>query len=557
MPEELGNLIIRISSVGFDEVYQQLERLEGVMSRLGSNSSLDKVSRQLDQMSRYMKDMHGDLAELTLQHEKNTVATTRGAEHAQIAAGKYGGLEKTFKAVSIVAGAFWAAASVPRKFIRSIEQVSAFNLSLTNMSINANVARGTLMTLGAAVEGLGGSKAGLAGTLSGFQASMQGLRMGRGGGGVEEASVLYGLDIRGTSRSGLATPDELLRNVAKLFEKMGDSAAAQADKLDIKRLLGLDDGTFKFANQGVKRFDAEIAKAAEETKKMASAVDASNRVSELRAQKDKEWANAELKMAEAAEPVTKWLQEQSKGLAEQIQNHAKLSAGIKYAVGGLWELGKVAGSVYAAFAAFKFAKNIGSIAGALSSGAGFGGGIAGGIPRGIGGAAGSVGRAAGSAAIGAAGAAGSIGGAIVNALQGGTIMNDTLRLVNIVSAWRQDWKSFSVYMMAKGGAFSANSDYMAAVQGALQIGDSSGIQNILLRAAYNARRMDSNIGSLPVSRNGQVYGSSGNGVSISNIEITVNSNATDAEEVAKAVREELFKQINQSIEDAVNGSKML
>ena len=68
MPEELGNLIIRISSVGFDEVYQQLERLDGVMSRLGSNSSLDKISRQLDQMSRYMKDMHGDLAELTLQH---------------------------------------------------------------------------------------------------------------------------------------------------------------------------------------------------------------------------------------------------------------------------------------------------------------------------------------------------------------------------------------------------------------------------------------------------------------------------------------------------------
>ena len=60
-----------------------------------------------------------------------------------------------------------------------------------------------------------------------------------------------------------------------------------------------------------------------------------------------------------------------------------------------------------------------------------------------------------------------------------------------------------------------------------------------------------------MSRNGQVYRSSGNGVSISNIEITVNSNATDAEEVAKAVREELFKQINQSIEDAVNGSKML
>lgn len=551
MPEELGNLLVRISSVGFDEVYEQLQSLDEVMSKVGSNSAFSTISKQLDQMSRYMKDMHGDLGQLTLGQEKNAKAAESNATAMENSAQKIGALDKVFKSASATAAIFWAVASVPRKFLDSMSQISAFNVSLTNMAISANMSRESLNALGVAVEGFGGTKSGLASAAAGFQSAAQGLRTGRGGGNLVQAASLYGLNIFGSGESGLATQTELFKNIADLFEKMGDSESAMNRKLDLKAMLGLDEGTFRLLNMGTKAYEEELGKSTARQKEMSSAVEASNRITARRKELDLLYADIQLKMLEAGEPFLNWIID----VATWFGNLAKESPGVSLS---LKTLGEVATAAGAAFAGWKILMATMGIGKALSSAGQIAGGIAGGIGNAAGGVAGGIGKSVGG-----------IGASVVD-LVSGTVqrqiqIHSLSVMEQVLDQWHREWLAITVRSNLSGEQVSTSGFYKLLGN---NIDEST--KNLFLRASQNAYEMNSfarevnrdeyrrrNSEARGDHRQNVVDGNGGRSIQISNIDISVSSSSSDAEEVAKAVREELFRQINKSIEDAVYGSKVL
>lgn len=116
---------------------------------------------------------------------------------------------------------------------------------------NTGLAAEKFQALAIAAENYGGSAEGIAGSLQGLNTNLNNMRFGRGGGGVEDAAITYGINLYGAN--GLATADELLMNVAKRFESLN-----QTQQIDLGQRLGLDEGTIRLLQTGVANVQAEL-----------------------------------------------------------------------------------------------------------------------------------------------------------------------------------------------------------------------------------------------------------------------------------------------------------
>ena len=116
---------------------------------------------------------------------------------------------------------------------------------------NTGLAAEKFHALAIAAENYGGSAEGIAGSLQGLNTNLNNMRFGRGGGGVEDAAITYGINLYG--KNGLATADELLMNVAKRFESLNSM-----QQIDLGQRLGLDEGTIRLLQTGVANVQAEL-----------------------------------------------------------------------------------------------------------------------------------------------------------------------------------------------------------------------------------------------------------------------------------------------------------
>lgn len=114
----------------------------------------------------------------------------------------------------------------------------------------ASVAADKLQTLGLAARRYGGTTEGTAGTLENLRNQYQSLRMGQGGGSLEQAAFKYGVGIS-------SDPEKMLENVARRMETLKSDAA----KWDLANTLGIDEGTARLLMQGVTAYRKELERA--------------------------------------------------------------------------------------------------------------------------------------------------------------------------------------------------------------------------------------------------------------------------------------------------------
>lgn len=120
---------------------------------------------------------------------------------------------------------------------------------------NTGMAVEKFQALAIAAENYGGTAEGIAGSMQGLNANLNNMRLGKGGGGVEDAAITYGINLYG--KNGLATADELLMNVAKRFESLN-----QTQQIDLGQRLGLDEGTIRLLQTGVANVQKELERGA-------------------------------------------------------------------------------------------------------------------------------------------------------------------------------------------------------------------------------------------------------------------------------------------------------
>ena len=102
---------------------------------------------------------------------------------------------------------------------------------MSYLAQTTGVAVDKFQALAIAAENYGGSAEGIAGSMQGLNRDLNNMRLGKGGGGVEEAALTYGINIYG--QNGLATADELLMNVAQRFESLDST-----QQVDLGQRLG-------------------------------------------------------------------------------------------------------------------------------------------------------------------------------------------------------------------------------------------------------------------------------------------------------------------------------
>lgn len=177
------------------------------------------------------------------------------------------GAKKTGKAVKVTAENFM---QLTRKVVVAAAPLLALGVVLHQtlnfarqgeellfMAQSANTAAGSFQRLANATRMFGGTPQSTAGILAGLNAQIQNMRFGEGS-AIQEASIRYGFRLHG--ENGLATPEELLENVARRFETLDT-----ASQLDLGRMIGLDEPTIRLLQGGVKSLRQELELAAKYT----------------------------------------------------------------------------------------------------------------------------------------------------------------------------------------------------------------------------------------------------------------------------------------------------
>ena len=119
------------------------------------------------------------------------------------------------------------------------------------MANSAAVAAENFTALAMAAERIGGSRAGMAASLGSLSSSLLGIRRGEEN-GLTQAAMYYGVKFYGPN--GVATPEEMLENIARAME-----GRTIAEQMDMGRMMGLDEGTIRLLQRGVKGLRQEMA----------------------------------------------------------------------------------------------------------------------------------------------------------------------------------------------------------------------------------------------------------------------------------------------------------
>lgn len=477
MTEELANLLIRVSSVGFDEVLKSLRELEQAAKAVSSGGGLVKLQDTLDKIST-------DLDELKDGMSKATNGFTAFGNKAKDAGQKVDqttkALQKNQELMATLAKAyasFWVMFNAPRKFFATLDGIAKFNTQLKSMSVTAQMSRGALMALGQASEVYGGSTQSMAALAARAQRAMQNFRMGKGGGEFEEAAAMYGLDIAGTGEGGLATTGEMVRNIAAALEALPD----EDSKLGLKSLLGLSDADYQVLKQGVKAYDEILKKEKENEERLKEADRHTEEWNRATAELAKEWEILKTQVFVQLAPYIKKIVELVGDIVRRSGEFKGVLAAIYAAAVAIgtaiaaWKFAQAVGAAVKLLGVLKSIKSLGSVGGGIAGGAG------GGSP--IGGGAGVV--AAHPAAIIA-----SVAGAVANVVQNQLQIHSLSVMEQHLAAWHNEWRAFTLYsntgiLDKDGDGYSLSKEAF----GRLLPGFNADVVAMWQVAASNARRM--------------------------------------------------------------------
>lgn len=185
---------------------------------------------------------------------------------------------------------------------------------MSYLAQTTGVAVDKFQALAIAAENYGGSAEGIAGSMQGLNRDLNNMRLGKGGGGVEEAALTYGINIYG--QNGLATADELLMNVAQRFESLDST-----QQVDLGQRLGLDEGTIRLLQTGVANVQKELERGSKFS--LFSAEDVENSRKFQRTLRDVKLGLAQIfgVVARSLLPAFTWLGDKIKPFIDYILQH--------------------------------------------------------------------------------------------------------------------------------------------------------------------------------------------------------------------------------------------
>lgn len=229
-----------------------ISKLEELNRKIASTYALaKKLQDNRDMKAAEAVYKRGD----ALEDERVKLLDTLGAQQKLNKNGFAGGATqgksflKTLGSVTKALGAGAAAAYVFKKAL----DFSKEGETLLYLAHSAGISAGSFQRAAAASELYGGSKEGVAGMMSGLMKMRQDIMTGQTDkNGLTEAARKYGISI--FDKNGqLLSPEAILKNTAAVMNRWDKGA-----QLDIKSLLGLDEGTFNLMLEGYDKYIATL-----------------------------------------------------------------------------------------------------------------------------------------------------------------------------------------------------------------------------------------------------------------------------------------------------------
>ena len=246
--------LLELFAIGFES--DSLKEFEANLKK--NKNELEKYEKEIKETEEALKKLKDEGKENSTEFQQLTQKLTKSREKTELLKTSIKNLEQNGK---------FAAVNLKNNFVKLTTTLSKLTIVATTvkkslefyeqgeqldfLANKAGVAVEKLQMLGNAAKRYGGTTEGIAGTLENLRNQYQSLRMGEGGGGLEQAAFKYGVGIS-------SDPEKMLENVAKRMETMRSDAA----KWDLANTLGIDEATTRLLMQGQKAYNEELKKAA-------------------------------------------------------------------------------------------------------------------------------------------------------------------------------------------------------------------------------------------------------------------------------------------------------
>lgn len=227
-------------------------------------TNLKNTEKELDKTEQEIKDLKQKFDDLSTSERVNIIelnntekALTAAEEKSEKlkktlnnmkSSGTYSALElrKQFTNLVKTLGLLAIAGTAIKKSIDFYEQGE----QLGNLAERAGVAVDKFQELSNAAKRFGGSIEDTAATLENLRTARLDIAAGGNGGGLKETAVKQGITIS-------EDPEQTLENIARKMETL----QTEAQKLDLAKSMGIDEGTARLLSQGVERYREELQRA--------------------------------------------------------------------------------------------------------------------------------------------------------------------------------------------------------------------------------------------------------------------------------------------------------
>lgn len=227
-------------------------------------TNLKNTEKELDKTEKEIKDLKQKFDDLS-NSERVNITELNNTEKALTAAeekseklkktlnnlkssGTYSALElrKQFTNLVKTLGLLAIAGTAIKKSIDFYEQGE----QLGNLAERAGVAVDKFQELSNAAQRFGGSIEDTAATIENLRTARLDIAAGGNGGGLKETAAKQGITISDD-------PEQTLENIARKMETL----QTEAQKLDLAKSMGIDEGTARLLSQGVERYREELQRA--------------------------------------------------------------------------------------------------------------------------------------------------------------------------------------------------------------------------------------------------------------------------------------------------------
>lgn len=184
---------------------------------------------------------------------------------------------------------------------------------------SADIAVDALQQMGLAAEQYGGNMQTAANSVKSLNRNIQQFQQ-TGLGNLAQANLKYGLKIS-------TDPQELMKNIAQAMQRLPKNK-----KLDLGKMLGLDEATIRLLSKGVKNFEEELQRASKYTWIDEGAIERSEKLyrvwHEFLSVVDSIWQSA----VSSAAPALTWILEILRDIGTAFKGHSIAIAGLIFGI---------------------------------------------------------------------------------------------------------------------------------------------------------------------------------------------------------------------------------